>query len=175
MEIKIEQGIDLPPRGNKSHFLTQEIKDKLLKMSIGDSFVVEKITTVSYIQYWGKTVGKRFSSRKVYKGERKDKNFYFRVWLEGDRVPALIDPRKSDYQKNQPKTFGSLSKKASESDGEGSATERSKVPSEILTLIELKEENRMIVDDLNQIKRILKEELGYTDWSLKTDLMEDSE
>ena len=68
-----------------------------------------------------------------------------------------------------------MSKKASESDGEGSATERSKVPSEILTLIELKEENRMIVDDLNQIKRILKEELGYTDWSLKTDLMEDSE
>lgn len=175
MEIKIEQGFDLPPRGNKSHFLTQEIKDKLLKMSIGDSFVVEKITTVSYIQYWGKTIGKRFSSRKVYKGERKDKNFHFRVWLEGDRVPEPVKSRKNDYAKNQPKTFGSLSKKASESDGEGSATERSKVPSEILTLIELKEENRMIVDDLNQIKRILKEELGYTDWSLKTDLMEDSE
>ena len=172
MEIKIEQGFDLPPRGNKSNFLTQEIKDKLLKMSIGDSFVVEKITTVSYIQYWGKTIGKRFSSRKVYKG---DKNLSLRVWLEGDRVPALLEPRKRDYQKNQPKPFGSLSKKASESDGEGSATERSKVPSEILTLIELKEENRMIVDDLNQIKRILKEELGYTDWSLKTDLMEDSE
>ena len=31
MEIKIEQGFDLPPRGNKSNFLTQEIKDKLLK------------------------------------------------------------------------------------------------------------------------------------------------
>ena len=137
--------------------------------------MVKKITNVIRIQMWGRTVGKRFASRKIYEGERIDKNFHFRVWLEGDRVPEPVKSRKNDYAKNQPKTFGSLSKKASESDGEGSATERSKVPSEILTLIELKEENRMIVDDLNQIKRILKEELGYTDWSLKTDLMEDSE
>ena len=52
-----------------------------------------------------------------------------------------------------------------ESDGVGSATERSKVPNEILTLVELKEENRMIVEDLDKIKRILKEELGYQDFN----------
>jgi hypothetical protein len=67
-----------------------------------------------------------------------------------------------------------LSKKASESDGEGSATERSKVPNDILSLVELREENRMIVDDLNKIKKILRQELGYSDFSLeKTDFMED--
>ena len=93
------------------------------------------------------------------------------MWLEGDREPKT---RKPDYAKNQPKTFGSLSKQASQSDGEGSATERSKVPNEILTLIELKEENRMIVDDLNKIKKILRQELGYSDFSLeKTDFTED--
>jgi hypothetical protein len=39
------------------------------------------------------------------------------------------------------------------------------VPNEILTLVELKEENRMIVEDLDKIKRILKEELGYKDFN----------
>ena len=96
------------------------------------------------------------------------------MWLEGDREPIEPKPKTRDYAKNQPKSFGSLSKKQSQSDGEGSATERSKVPNEILTLIELKEENRMIVDDLNKIKKILRQELGYSDFSLeKTDFTEE--
>jgi hypothetical protein len=47
----------------------------------------------------------------------------------------------------------------------GNATERSKVPNEILTLVELKEENRMIVEDLDKIKKILRQELGYKDFN----------
>lgn len=114
---------------------------------------------------WGRKVGKRFSSNKIYAGERKDKNFYFRVWLEGNCKPVEPKPQKRDYAKNQPESFGSLSTSKVESDGVGSATERSKVPNEILTLVELKEENRMIVEDLDKIKRILKEELGYQDFN----------
>jgi glycerol-3-phosphate dehydrogenase len=37
-------------------------------------------------------------------------------------------------------------------------------------LIELKEENRMIVDDLNKIKKILRQELGYSDEKWRNEL-----
>jgi len=37
----------------------------------------------------------------------------------------------------------------------------------------LREENRMIVDDINQIKKILKEELGYTDYTFNKNLWKD--
>jgi hypothetical protein len=151
--------------------LDTETKKALRSMEKGQSFVVKKAGQVQHIQVYGRSVGKRFSSRKIYTGNRQDKNFHFRVWLEGDRSPTT---RKPDYAKNQPESFGSLSTSKVESDGVGSATERSKVPNEILTLIELKEENRMIVDDINKIKKILKEELGYSDFSLeKTDFTED--
>ena len=173
MEIKIEKGFELPPRGRKAVSLTKEIKSSLLSMNVGESFVVKKISYVHHIQMWGRKVGKRFASRKIYTGERKDKNFTFRVWLEGDCKPVEPKPQKRDYTKNQPKSFGSLSKQATESVGEGSATERSKVPSEILSLAELREENRMIVDDINQIKKILKEELGYTDYTFNKNLWKD--
>ena len=163
INIEIEDNIAKPigSRGRKSLLDANTIK-KLKSMEIGQSFVVLKQAQVASIQMWGRKVGKRFTSNKIYAGERKDKNFYFRVWLEGDREPKT---RKPDYAKNQPKTFGSLSKQASQSDGEGSATERSKVPNEILTLIELKEENRMIVEDLDKIKKILRQELGYKDFN----------
>ena len=53
MEIKIEKGVDLPPRGKKALFLTKEMKSSLLSMNVGDSFVVKKITNVIRIQMWG--------------------------------------------------------------------------------------------------------------------------
>lgn len=171
MKIHIELEDNIVKPCKKTSFLNSETKKTLQSMKKGQSFIVKKSSQVQHIQVYGRSVGKRFSSRKIYTGERQDKNFHFRVWLEGDREPIT---RKPDYAKNQPKSFGSLSKQASQSDGEGSATERSKVPNEILTLIELKEENRMIVDDLNKIKKILRQELGYSDFSLeKTDFTED--
>jgi hypothetical protein len=171
MKIHIELEDNIVKPCKKTSFLNSETKKTLQSMEKGQSFIVKKSGQVQHIQVYGRSVGKRFSSRKIYTGERQDKNFHFRVWLEGDREPIT---RKPDYAKNQPKTFGSLSKKASESDGEGSATERSKVPNDILSLVELREENRMIVDDLNKIKKILRQELGYSDFSLeKTDFMED--
>ena len=169
INIEIEDNI-VKPSIYPSQMLDIETKKVLSSMEKGQSFTVKTAGQVQHIQVYGRSVGKRFSSRKIYTGNRQDKNFHFRVWLEGDREPTT---KKPDYAKNQPKSFGSLSKKQSQSDGEGSATERSKVPNEILTLIELKEENRMIVDDINKIKKILKEELGYSDFSLeKTDFTE---
>ena len=172
INIEIEDNI-VKPSIYPSQMLDTETKKVLRSMEKGQSFTVKKAGQVQHIQVYGRSVGKRFSSRKIYTGNRQDKNFHFRIWLEGDCKPADPKPRTYDYAKNQPKSFGSLSKKQSQSDGEGSATERSKVPNEILTLIELKEENRMIVDDLNKIKKILRQELGYSDFSLeKTDFTE---
>jgi len=171
MKINIEIEDNIAKPSIHKCYLDTETKKVLMSMEKGQSFVVKTAGQVQHIQMYGRSVGKRFSSRKIYTGNRQDKNFHFRVWLEGDRSPTT---RKPDYAKNQPKSFGSLSTSKVESDGEGSATERSKVPNEILTLIELKEENRMIVDDINKIKKILKEELGYSDFSLeKTDFTED--
>lgn len=165
INIEIEDNIEKPiGRGRKSLLDADTIK-KLKSMEIGQSFVVSKVQQVSSILLWGRKVGKRFTSRKIYTGERKDKNFHFRVWLEGNCKPLEPKPQKRDYNKNKPESFGSLSTSKVESDGVGSATERSKVPNEILTLVELKEENRMIVEDLDKIKRILKEELGYKDFN----------
>ena len=152
MKINIEIEDNIVKPSIKSQMLDTETKKVLKSMEKGQSFTVKKAGQVQHIQVYGRSVGKRFSSRKIYTGNRQDKNFHFRVWLEGDREPTT---KKPDYAKNQPKSFGSLSKKQSQSDGEGSATERSKVPNEILTLIEL------------------KEELGYSDFSLeKTDFTE---
>ena len=166
INIEIEDNVEKPfgRRGRKSLLDADTIK-KLKSMEIGQSFVVLKQAQVASIQMWGRKVGKRFTSNKIYAGERKDKNFYFRVWLEGNCKPVEPKPQKRDYAKNQPESFGSLSTNKVKSDGVGSATERSKVPNEILTLVELKEENRMIVEDLDKIKRILKEELGYKDFN----------
>jgi len=174
MKINIEDNIPIPDRGRKSSVVTKELITQLKSMTKGQSFLVNKVSTVASIQMWGRKVGKRFRSEKQYKGERKDNNFHFRVWLAGDVKPIEPKPQKHDYTKNQPESFGSLSTSKVESDGVGSATERSKVPNEILTLIELKEENRMIVDDLNKIKNVLRQELGYSDFSLGSiEFMED--
>lgn len=174
INIEIEDNVEKPLGRGKKSLLDADTIAKLQSMEIGQSFVVLKQTQVASIQMWGRKVGKRFSSNKIYAGERKDKNFYFRVWLEGNCKPVEPKPQKRDYTKNQPKSFGSLPTNKVESDGVGSATERSKVPNEILTLVELKEENRMIVEDLDKIKRILKEELGYQDFNFSyTRLNED--
>ena len=162
INIEIEDNIAKPSNKGRKSLLNADTIAKLKSMEIGQSLVVPKQAHVASIQMWGRKVGKRFGSNKIYTGERKDNNFHFRVWLEGDRTP--VKP-KNYLKQNKPESFGSLSTSKVESDGVGSATERSKVPNEILTLIELKEENRMIVDDLNKIKKILKEELGYKDFN----------
>ena len=164
INIEIEDNVELQPI-NRGKFLDADTIAKLKSMEIGQSFVVLKVQQVMVIQQWGRKVGKRFTSRKIYTGERKDKNFTFRVWLEGNCKPVEPKPKKHDYAKNKPESFGSLSTSKVESDGVGSATERSKVPNEILTLVELKEENRMIVEDLDKIKKILRQELGYKDFN----------
>ena len=174
INIEIEDNVELQPI-NRGKFLDSDTIAKLKSMKIDQSFVVSKQTQVLAIQQWGRKFGKRFVSRKIYTGERKDKNFTFRVWLEGNCKPVEPKPQKRDYAKNQPESFGSLSTNKVKSDGVGSATERSKVPNEILTLVELKEENRMIVEDLDKIKRILKEELGYKDFNFSYTKMNEEE
>lgn len=164
LNIEIEDNIKLQTI-NRGKFLDADTIKKLKSMKIDQSFVVSKVQQVSAIQMWGRRVGKRFVSRKIYTGARKDKNFHFRIWLAGDCKPVEPKPQKRDYTKNQPESFGSLSTNKVESSGVGSATERSKVPNEILTLVELKEENRMIVEDLEKIKNILRQELGYKEFN----------
>jgi hypothetical protein len=87
MKIHIELEDNIVKPCKKTSFLNSEAKKTLQSMEKGQSFIVKKSSQVQHIQVYGRSVGKRFSSRKIYTGERQDTNFHFRVWLEGDREP----------------------------------------------------------------------------------------
>ena len=159
IEIKIEDGIKKFNR--KTGMLDDKAKKLLRDMKVGQSFVVETASQKQAVQIYGNKVGLKFSSRKIYTGTNKGSRspHVYRIWKDGTTSPKTID-RTKEYARNRVKNFGSLTK-TDVSDGDGQATTRHKVSNEVLAMAELRADNKRIVEDLDKIKQILKEELGH--------------
>ena len=159
IEIKIEDGIKKFNR--KTGMLDDKAKKLLRDMKVGQSFVVETASQKQAVQIYGNKLGLKFSSRKIYTGTNKGSRspHVYRIWKDGTTSPKTID-RTKEYARNRVKNFGSLTK-TDVSDGDGQATTRHKVSNEVLAMAELRADNKRIVEDLDKIKQILKEELGH--------------
>tara|TARA_X000001388_G_C2151297_1_gene92506 strand:+ start:19 stop:582 length:564 start_codon:yes stop_codon:yes gene_type:complete len=166
VKIKIENNISYQKYQALS-VLDEETRKQLDNMKIGQSFVVNSISHRDTILKYGRTTGKKFISRKIYEGNTKTSTtpYHFRIWRsEGEPKPLPID---KDRSYNVP-SFGALTKstiKAVESDLKdyssiGSEAESHNIPEEVLTIAELRADNKKIVEDLEHIKKVLKEELG---------------
>lgn len=128
---------------------TLAIEERLLSMTPGeDSFIVEEEHQAQTIRMIGKKMGRPIITRKMYvqedvKNQRlSDLKPVFRIWVKEITEPVsnLSTPLA------KPKIVNSNDKAA--------------VPSHILEIAELKAENRMIVEDIEKIKKIIKQELG---------------
>ena len=135
----------------------------LRDIKAGQSFTVKTESHKLTVQLYGRKIGKRFSSRKIYEGNTKGRNapYHFRIWCESGKVKP-IPTSKPPSRNAKLKSFGSLSKSETKSDADGNATTRHDISPEILAIAELKEENKNIVDDISKIKKILREELKTT-------------
>jgi len=150
-ELKpIEKNIPVSEvRGNSKTQKTLAIEERLLSMTPKeDSFIVEDESSANVIRSIGKKIGRPVITRKMYiqenvKNQRlSDLKPVFRIW-----VKKITEPQ-GDVQglDTKPKNVNSNNKAA--------------VPSHILEIAELKAENRMIVEDIEKIKKIIKQELG---------------
>lgn len=162
LNIKIEDGIEKPDYTGKN-ILTSETMQSLKDIKAGQSFTVKTESHKLTVQLYGRKIGKRFTSRKVYEGNTKGSNspHHFRMWCESGKATPLPEVETAS-SKAKLKSFGSISKTKTESDGDGNATTRHDISPEILAIAELKEENKNIVDDISKIKKILREELKTT-------------
>ena len=128
---------------------TLAIEERLLSMTPKqDSFIVEEEHQAQTVRNIGKKIGRPVITRKMYiqedvKNQRlSDLKPVYRIWVKEITKPAsrLSTPLA------KPKIVNS--------------TDKAAVPSHILEIAELKAENRMIVEDIEKIKKIIKEELG---------------
>jgi len=166
IKIVIEDGIDKHSVGTEM-FFDAETKKALDSMKVGQSFTVEKNSQRSAVFQYGRRTGKLFSSKKIYEGTRKgsDSPHHFRIWLERGKPKPLPEVKSLKV-----KEFGAVTKK--------DVTDATNLPNDqtvpnqrlaqdVLEMAELRAENRKIVEDLEHIKRVLKEELGekaIDDW-----------
>ena len=165
IKIKIENNIPYE-KYQTSSVLDEKTRKQLDNMKIGQSFVVNTESHRETILRYGRATGKKFKSRKIYEGNTKASTtpYHFRMWRsEGKPKPLPID--KDKY--NVP-SFGALTKSAikavendlKDSPSIGSEAEAHNIPEEVLTIAELRADNKKIVEDLEHIKKVLKEELG---------------
>ena len=166
LEIKIEDGIE-QHEVRRNNMLDDKTKELLKNIKVGQSFTVKTVSQKLTIQMYGRHIGKKFSSRKIYDGTTKgiDAPHHFRIWCDSRKPTPIPNEKygrysKKPYEDSKLKTFGSISK-TQVSDGEGDATTRHKVSDEVLAMAELRADNKRIVEDLDKIKKILKEELGH--------------
>jgi hypothetical protein len=149
-ELKpIEKGISISEvTGNSRTRKTLAIEERLLSMTPQeDSFIVEGESEANVIRLVGKRIGRTITTRKMYvqedvKNQRlSDLKPVFRIWVKEitEPVSKLSAPLANLRNVNNDKAV---------------------VPGHILEIAELKAENRMIVEDLDKIKKIIKEELG---------------
>ena len=159
-EINVENNVEKPSLV-RGYILDKKIMKQLKNMKAGQSFTVKTDSQKNTILLYGRKIGKLFSSRKVYEGDRKGVNapHHFRIWCDSGKPKPLA---KTNYetQKSIVKNFGSLTK-GNVSEGEGDATTRHKVSNDVLAMAELRADNKRIVEDIDRIKKILKEELGH--------------
>lgn len=158
IEIKIEDGIE-QHEVERNNRLDDKTRELLKNIKVGQSFTVKTVSEKLIIQNYGRHIGKRFSSRKVYDGTTKGINapHHFRLWCDSKKPTPIPDKK---YEDSKLKSFGSISK-TKISDGDGDATVRHSVSDDVLAMAELRADNKRIVEDIDRIKQILKEELGH--------------
>ena len=84
--ITIEKDIKMPKKNGRLHsVLSDEVRNSLKSMDVGDSFEVKNMRHVQVVQNYGRSIGRKFASRKFYIGETKSqKNSRWRIWYERD-------------------------------------------------------------------------------------------
>tara|TARA_R100001460_G_scaffold3969_6_gene11576 strand:- start:905 stop:1441 length:537 start_codon:yes stop_codon:yes gene_type:complete len=150
----IEKNIPISkPKGNYKTTKTLAIEERLLSMTPQeDSFIVEDESDANGIRLIGKRIGRPIISRKTYiQGDIKNQRLsdlkpVYRIW-----VKEITEPQKGYSQPNY------LHKNAKP---KNSSVDKYSVPQSILQIAELKAENKMIVEDMQKIKKIIIEELG---------------
>ena len=128
---------------------TTAIQDRLLSMGLEDSFLVDTEKEVAIIRTVGRKMGRPVITRKMYIQKSKDSRLsdlspVYRIWVKSINGVQKIKGKNVKVQKV----------------GEKFEAKKSLVPSHILEMAELKAENKMIVDDLDKIKRAIRLELG---------------
>ena len=175
--INIEDGIS-KERVERDNLFTTETKEALDSMKVGQSFIVKTETHRAAVIYYGRKFGIKFTSKKIYEGARKGINspFHFRIWREPGQPTPIPDPKPRDYTKTKVKEFGSLTK-VDVTDPANAPTDyapKHALAEGVLEMAELRAENRKIVEDLEHIKRVLKEELKQDiNWQPVRDNLED--
>tara|TARA_R100000664_G_C2683952_1_gene90774 strand:- start:87 stop:617 length:531 start_codon:yes stop_codon:yes gene_type:complete len=160
LNIKIEDGIK-QHEIRRNNMLDNNTRELLKNIKVGQSFTVKTVSEKLTVQNYGRHIGKKFSSRKIYDGTTKGINapHHFRLWCDSEKPKPLLE--KKYEAKHIVKNFGSLTK-GNVSEGEGDATTRHKVSNDVLAMAELRADNKRIVEDIERIKKILKEELGHS-------------
>ena len=84
--ITIEKNVKMPKKNGRLHsVLSDEVRNQLKSMEVGDSFELKKMRHVQLVQNYGRSIGRKFASRKYYIGETKSqKNARWRIWYERD-------------------------------------------------------------------------------------------
>ena len=129
---------------------TIAIQDRLLSMGLEDSFLVDTEKEAASIRIIGRKIGRPVITRKMYiqnakrHGRLSDLTPVYRIWIKSINGVQKIKGKNVKVQKV----------------GENFEAKKSTVPDHILEIAELKAENKMIVDDLDKIKRAIRQELG---------------
>ena len=160
IKIIIEDGIDKSSVGTEN-FFDSETKQALDSMKVGQSFTVKTYSQRAAVFQYGRRTGKLFSSKKIYEGTRKGVNspHHFRIWLERGKPKPL-----PEVKRDKVKEFGSLTKAdVTDNSPNDPSVPNQRLAQGVLEMAELRAENRKIVEDLEHVKKILKEELGERD------------
>jgi len=154
--IKIEKNIKFPA---KYIGITVQVKEVLDSMEIGDSFVVPNQGKVALYRQYMKRMGKKLESRREHSGERQiEGKFHFRCWYTGDYSSAerLKQAKQKEQRQLMFKKIVPLKENKGDLDKNGNTCYG--CDQNVLHIAELREENRMIVEDVKKLNKILTEE-----------------
>ncbi len=156
--IKIEKNIIFPA---KYTALPVGVKEVLDAMEIGDSFTVPNAAKVASYRQYMKSKGRRLESRKEFIGERQIQGqFCYRCWYTGDYTSTerLKLARQKEQTQLMNKKIVPIKENKGDLDKQGNTCYG--CDQNVLHIAELREENRMIVEDVKKINKILTEEFA---------------
>ena len=156
MSIKIEKNIPIPTKMSAS--LTEEEKNTIKEMQIGDSFIIKKYALMQRYRHYARAIGKELIARKNYTGTTKD-SFNYRVWFFNTCKPHT---HISNKHEKIPKGSLPKNKVLSNAMFDGGIEDGYAISQEVVALAEMREENKKICEDMEKIKKILQEELGHS-------------
>jgi len=170
LNIKLEQNIFMPNKyGNDYQEFDKDTTDALDKMQVGDSFIVKTYGDVEKVRRFCRhKLKKEIQARKHYTGKTKNDGFIFRVWctkiISNQQHAEMLNSIQEKYESKKLLKNGMLPKSKTEALNVSTINHndyRAKIDNAVLSIAECREENRMLVDDVEEIKRILAEELGH--------------